>query len=180
MLDFNKFESQTAFELIPENTEAKVMMTLRPGGSGEGGWVRTFDSGWEALDAEFIILEGQFAKRKFWQMFGIGGPTEGHEKAMRISMAMLRSMLEASRGVDPHDESDAACNARKIDSLGELSGLEFWVKIGIEKGKDGYDPKNKIKTILHKKGGAAPVTAKPAAHTPPPAKKATTVPDWAQ
>ena len=45
-------------------------MTVRPGKGGDGGWLKPSKDGKsEALDGEFTVSEGEFAKRKLWQLF---------------------------------------------------------------------------------------------------------------
>jgi hypothetical protein len=144
-MDFNNAPEQREGGLIPENTIAIVHMTVRPGSAGEGGWLkRSKDGSSNAIDAEFTVVEGKFAKRKFWKLFTVEGSTEGHEKAAEISASQLRAILESARGVRPDDESDAAKSARRINSWGDFDGIRFIAKIGIEKGKDGYKDKNTL------------------------------------
>lgn len=143
--DFNGAEPQREGGLIPENTVAVVHMTVRPGSAGEGGWLKRSKTGdSQALDAEFTIVEGPYAKRKFWKLFTIEGTTEGHQKAGEISGSQLRAILESARGIRPDDESAEAKAARQVSSWGDFDGLRFIAKIGIEKGSEGYKDKNTL------------------------------------
>jgi hypothetical protein len=142
--DFNNAESQREGGLIPDGTVAVVHMTVKPGHAGEGGWLKrskTSDS--QALDCEFTIVEGQFAKRKFWSLFTVEGTTEGHAKAAEISASRLRGILESARGIRPDDESDAAKQARRVTSWGDFDGVRFVAKIGIEHAKKDSNFKDK-------------------------------------
>ena len=69
--------------------------------------------------------------------------------------------------------------ARRVSSFGEFDGLEFVIKVGIEKGQGGYSDKNKIMTVItpdKKEYSAGPTTETPAsAPTGTPA-----TPPWAQ
>lgn len=144
-MDFNNAPQQREGGLIPDNTIAIVQMNVRPGSAGEGGWLkRSKDGSSNAIDAEFTVVEGQHAKRKFWKLFTVEGSTEGHARASEISASQLRGILESARGVRPDDESDTAKTARRLNSWGDLDGLRFIAKIGIEKGKDGYKDKNTL------------------------------------
>lgn len=143
--DFNNADAQREGGVIPDGTIAVVHMTVRPGNAGEGGWLKRSKSGdSQALDCEFTIVEGQFAKRKFWSLFTVEGTTDGHAKAAEISASRLRGILESARGIRPDDESDAAKNARRVTSWGDFDGIRFVAKIGVEKGKDGYKDKNTL------------------------------------
>lgn len=148
MFDFNDAAPQNTNELIPAKTMAKVIATIKPGTHGQGGWETKSQSGFEYLNMEFTITSAPMAKRKIFQNAGIGGVTDGHEKAAEIARTFLRSMLESARGIDPKDETDKARKLRTINDWGDLVELEFAVEIGIEKGKDGYADKNKIARVI--------------------------------
>lgn len=143
-MDFNNAPEQKESGLIPSGTIAVVHLTIRPGNAGEGGWEKRSKAGdSQALDCEFTVVEGPFAKRKFWTLFTISGTTEGHEKAAAISGSRIRGILESARGIRPDDESDTAKNARRIASYGELDGLRFIAKIGVEIGKGDFKGRDK-------------------------------------
>ena len=148
MFDFNDAAPQTSGDLIPAKTYAKVIATIRPGKGNADIWITRSASGFEYLNMEFTLVSAPMAKRKIFQNAGVGGTTDGHQKAADITRSFIRSMLESARGIDPKDESEKAQKARRIQSWGDLVELEFAVEIGIEKGKDGYDDKNKIARVL--------------------------------
>jgi hypothetical protein len=144
-IELNNAEPQREGGLIPENTIAVCHLTIRPGGAGEGGWLkRSKDGSSLAIDAEFTIVEGPYAKRKFWKLYTVDGTAEGHQKAAAISASQIRAIVESARGIRPDDDSDAAKQARRLNNWGELDGIRFIGKIGIEKGKDGYKDKNTL------------------------------------
>src|SRR4051812_2789195 len=108
-MDFNNAPEQREGGTIPDGTVAVVHLTVRPGNSGEGGWLKRSKAGdSEAMDCEFTIVEGPHAKRKFWSLFTVEGTTEGHAKAAEISASRLRGILESAKGIRPDDESEAA------------------------------------------------------------------------
>ena len=148
-IDFNNAEEQQSGDLIPAKTMAKVLMVIRPGGHGPEGWLKLADSGFEYLDAEFTLTSAPQAKRKFWGNMGVGGPTDGHQKAAQITRATLRAALESARGINPKDESEKARSARQVNGWDDFNELEFAVEIGIEKDKKGdYPDKNKIAKVI--------------------------------
>ena len=147
--DFNDAEQQQSGELLPAKTLCKVVMVIRPGGYGDDGWRRKSDSGFEYLDAEMTITSAPYAKRKLWQNVGVGGTTDGHQKAAQISRALLRAALESARGIDPKDESDKARQARQVNGWEDFNELEFAIEVGIDKDKTGqYGDKNKIQKVI--------------------------------
>ena len=142
--DFNTAETQREGGLIPDGTIAVVHLTVRPGNSGEGGWLKRSKGGdSQAMDCEFTVVDGPFAKRKFWSLFTVEGTTEGHIKAGEISASRLRGILESAKGIRPDDETDAAKNGRRVNSWGDFDGLRFVAKIGIETAKPGSGFKDK-------------------------------------
>lgn len=142
--DFNNAQEQREGGLIADGTVAVVHMTVRPGNAGEGGWLKRSKNGdSQAMDCEFTVVEGPFAKRKFWSLFTVEGTTEGHAKAAEISASRLRGILESAKGIRPDDESDAAKAARRVNSWGDFDGMRFVAKIGIEKAKEGSGYKDK-------------------------------------
>ena len=147
--DFNDADTQRNFDVIPDGTIATVRMKVRPGNAGEGGWLRRSKDGLsEALDCEFVVLDGEFAKRKFWTLLTIKGETAGHAEAARISGERIRAALESARGVRPDDNSDAAKAARRVASWGELDGLCFVCRIGVEPAANGYKAKNRLDFVV--------------------------------
>jgi len=154
-MDFNDAGQQQVGDLIPANTIAKVVATIRPGSSGQGGWLtRSNTSDVEYLNCEFTILEGSFAKRKFWQNMTVSGgklDERGQSKAWGITKATLRAMLDSAFGLDPDDDSPAARQKRMTQDWGAFNGLQFLAKVGIEKGKDNYADKNKLLFVLTRK-----------------------------
>lgn len=150
--DFNDAEKQ-AYDLIPAGTICQLTMNIRPGGSGDGGWIKqSASSDAEMLDAEFTVAEGPYAGRKIWQYLVISGGKvneRGESIAAGITRATLRAILESARGISPDDNSEAAMRGRCINGWGDFRGLTFTAKIGIEKDKTGrYSDKNKIQSVI--------------------------------
>jgi len=185
MIEFNSASKQKPADLIPDGTVVPVHLNLRPGNAGDGGWLKRSKAGNSLmLDCEFVVIEGPYAKRKFWTLFTVDGETDGHAKASDISRARLRSMLESARGVNPDDESDAAQRAREVEGWGDFDGMRFWAKVGIEKGKDGYADKNILREVITPDRKAwskldGSTSAAPAAPRAAPAPANSGRPSWA-
>jgi len=148
--DFNGAQEQKEFgDVIPDGTVATVQVNIRPGNAGDGGWLkRSKNRDSLGLDMEFTVVDGQYAKRKFWRLATMEGSTEGHAKAAEISGAQIRAILESVRGIRPDDESESARAARKISNWGDLDGMRFIAKIGVEKGTNGYKDKNTLALVI--------------------------------
>jgi hypothetical protein len=113
--DFNDAGEQRSVDVIPANTICGVQLTVRPGGAGDDGWLRRSkkDGASEALDCEFTVIDGEYAKRKIWALYTVHGTTPGHAEAAEISRKSLCAMLESARGVRPDDRSETAQKARQ-------------------------------------------------------------------
>ena len=213
--DFNDAESQqSGFDLIPKGTVVPVRMTIKPGGHDDHsqGWTggyatQSFETGAVYLAGEFIVTAGTFAKRKLWSNVGLfsqKGPTWAG-----MGRTFIRAALNSSRNVHPQDNSAQAAAARRINGFSDLDGIEFVVRVDVEKDNRG-DDRNVIKAVvepdhkdysqwsasMHKASGggqsgapvqAAPRIAAPAAPTyaPTPAQVSapaavTGKPSWAQ
>ena len=190
-MNFNDAEEQTGGgDLIPNGTLAKVHMKIRPGGYDDPakGWTggvatRSETTGAIYLDCEFTVIGGKFNKRKVWTLVGLHSPKG--PKWEQMGRSFIRAALESARGIKPQDMSELALKARQVSGLADLDGLEFVVKIEVEKAEAGseYNDKNKINVVIpvtHKDyaalmSGTAPVEAVAA---PKPATTGS-VPAWA-
>ncbi|WKB50804.1 hypothetical protein [Eleftheria terrae] len=180
--DFNDAEPQS-FDLIPKGTVAPVRMTLKPGGFDDesqgwtGGWAtQSYETGSVYLACEFVVLAGDYAKRKVWSSVGIysaKGPTWG-----QMGRSFIRAVLNSARNLHPKDLSPQAAAQRCLQGFHELDGIEFLARIDVE--KDGRDElKNVIKAAVEpdhpdyaRLMGVAPRaapagTAQPTTHVPP-------------
>lgn len=174
----------TGFELIPANTLAKVRLTVRPGAAGPDGWpTQSRSSDALYLNTEGVILEGPYAKRHVYARIGIKGKrlnARGEDTYANLGRSLIRGILESARGVHPSDASDGARAARTIRSLGELNGLIFAARIGVDRDRRDLnaEPRNVIVAAItpaHKNYAAMMGNGKAAVAVP----AATVAPPWA-
>jgi len=185
------------FDLIPQDTTANVSMHIRAGNAGEDGLLKRSKNGdCEMLDIEFVVLDGTFKGRKFWQYMILEGTTDGHEQAAARNRGTLKAILDSALGLKPNDVS-AEARARRTVSLKQFEGMCFMAKIGIEKGgakNDGsggsWPDKNCLAGIITPDktnwkpieqpppfdGGSAPSAAPSGASSAAPVER----PDWAR
>lgn len=158
----NAEQSQPKGDLIPDKTVARAILTIRPGGAGDGGWLKLSRGGEQMIDAEFTIVSGPYAKRKVWNYMMV----TGNETAVKITMSTLRAIVEGNGEILPTDQSPAAQAARNV-LIDQLNGMECCVLIGVEPAKDGYEAKNKITAVIapgqsrYLKRGEIPVETTP-------------------
>jgi hypothetical protein len=185
--DFNNAGEQKSFNCIADNTIATVQLTIRPGGAGDGGWLKlSKDGASKMVDAEMVVVDGPHAKRKIFQNYVVEGTTQGHAEAADISRKTFAAMLESARGIKPDDKSDAAQRARMVSGWQDFDGLRFVVRIGIQPPRNGYDARNTIREIVtperqqwkkpEQTSQPAPASAQPASAAP---ANAIARPQWA-
>jgi hypothetical protein len=147
--DYNTAAEQRSFDVIPSDTIAVVQLNIRPGNAGEGGLLKRSKNGEaEGIDAEFIVVDGKYAKRKFWSFMITSGVSDGHAQAGDITMRRLRAILESARGIKPTDVSEAAKKARVVESFADFDGLRFIAKIGVEPARGDYKAKNILSEVI--------------------------------
>jgi hypothetical protein len=148
--DFNDAGEQRSLDVIPAGTILTLQCTVRPGGAGDGGWLKnSSDGASKGLDCEFVVVtEGAYLRRKLWQWFTLEGTKPGHADAGDISRNTLRAILESARGIKPGDTSEAAQAARKVSGWGDFDDLRFVARVGVRPPKDGYAAKNTIQEVI--------------------------------
>jgi hypothetical protein len=184
--DFNTAGEQRSFDVIPDGTTAVVQMHIRPGHAGPDGLLKRSKNGEaEGIDAEFIVVEGEYAKRKLWSFMITAGSTDGHSQAADITTRRLRAILESARGIKPTDVSEAAKKARVAETFADFDGIRFMCKLGVEPASALYKAKNIIAEVItpdrkewHSVEQVAQTTA--AAEAPASAMTPITKPAWAQ
>ena len=145
-------------ELIPAGTVASVQMRILAGNAGEDGLLKRSKDPkkdpCEMLNCEFVLVDGPYARRKFWGNFVLEGTTAGHAQAAEISRGILRGILESARNILPDDMSDQA-RARRMADLKDFDNIAFIARIGIEKGKpnpktpgENYEDKNILAAVI--------------------------------
>ncbi len=205
MLNLNNVPAQenTPLELMPDGTVARGIVKLSGGdidlpefGAGQF-FKKSQSTNAKWLPIEVTIVGGQFDKRKVWHNIFVDGDKlseRGVPMAKEIGLRTLKSMIDSAFNLSAKDESPQAQAARSLNGVGDLNGLSICFVVGVEKGTNGYQDKNKIKAVLTADAngfiaGGAPV-ATPVAQAPTfapqqpvvqqPAPQQGVTPSWAQ
>lgn len=184
MVSWNDYNDTTQTpNLIPKGTLAKVRLTIRPGGFDDpsqgwmGGYATRGSTGAVYLNGEFVVLEGQFAKRKIFTLVGLYSP-KGPDWA-NMGRSLIRGMLNSARGLSDKDVSPQAQAMRRISGFADLDGIEFVARIDIGTDTNG-EAKNEIRGAVtpdHKQYAAVMgAVGMPASYTVPPAVAAQVAP----
>lgn len=158
--DMNDAEPQKGGDLIPDGTFAKVTMTIRRGGSDgdseiDRGLLKASNSPGsdvKSLECEFTVVEGPYARRKFWQTFTVsGGKLDDHGVSIgwKISKSTFRAMIDSALGLDPKDMSEATKAKRVLRGLADLSGVTFVGCLSVEPSTNPrYGDSNKLARVV--------------------------------
>lgn len=198
--DMNDVAPQQSGDLIPDGTFAKLRMSIRKGGSDgmsevDRGLLKASNqpgSDVLMLDAEFTVMEGPHARRKFWQNFTVQGgklDEQGQSIGWKISKGVFRAMIDSALGLNPDDMSEAARARRVLRGLVDLDGIVFVAKIQIEPSRTpGYKDANRLDHVVlptapewQKVMAGETVPAQPSQRTRPAAVAAqSAAPAWCQ
>ena len=156
MFDLNDVAPICSGELLPDGSFVRVTMVIRPGGIDgpdevDQGLLKASNapgSNVLSLDCEFTVIEGQFARRKFWHLFTIAGgklDDKGASIGWNIAKRHFRGMIDSALGLDPEDLSEAAKAKRQLRALADLSGIAFVAKVAVEPSSDPrYSDHNRL------------------------------------
>ncbi len=156
MFDLNDVEPINSGELLPDGSFVKVTMAIRPGGVNgyteiDKGLLKASNAPGSdvlSLDCEFTVVEGRYAKRKFWQLFTVAGgklDDKGTSIGWNISKRIFRAMIDSALGLDPEDMSEAAKAKRQLRGLADLNGIGFVAKVAVEPNSDPrYPDQNRL------------------------------------
>jgi hypothetical protein len=148
MFDFNDAQQQMApqGELIPDGVFSRVKLNVRPGGTNgavpmDAKLLKASErSDALMLNCEMTLMDGPYARRKFWQNFTVAGgkrDEKGESIGWNIAKSSFRAMIDSALGLDPKDESPAARDKRKLEGLCQLDGIVFAARIMVEPRNDG-------------------------------------------
>ena len=158
--DMNDVQPQIATDIIPDGTFAKITMIFKPGTIDGDSAVdakllkasNSPGSDVRQIDAEFTIVEGLYARRKFWQFFTVSGgklDEQGVSIGWKISKSTFRAMIDSALGLNPEDMSEAAKAKRVLRGLADLDGISFVAKIQIEPSRNpAYKDANKLDHVV--------------------------------
>ena len=156
-LDFNDADKQKDFDLIPQGAKVRLFLKLKPGNWGPDPALTCSEDGQSQwLDCEFIVVNGLFAEKRFWQRLYVESPKrdkQGRSAAGEITRRILRAILESARGIMPDDESGQATFARRLQSYFDFNSMEFAAEVDIEPGGPNpaggvYPDKNRLKKVI--------------------------------
>jgi hypothetical protein len=152
--------SDSVGNLIPQGTIAVIQMRLKDGDEGLGVLKRSKNGDCSMLSVEYQVVQGPYAKQKFYGVLLVEGTTDGQKQAAEASKKTLKLILDSALFLDPADKSPKA-RAKGTKDHRDFDGLRFLAEIGIEPAKNGYDERNAIAHVITKDhpawGGRPPI-----------------------
>jgi hypothetical protein len=125
-------------DLIPSGTLALAVVKVTDRKHGKG----------EFAKLELTLANGKFARRKLFVNFFANPDDAGwNETTRNIASGQVIRSLEAA-GVFNHADGSGYRPLSFGEVLSELNGKTIAIKVGIEKGQDGYEDKNKVAEYL--------------------------------
>ena len=200
MLDLNNItpDEGNDFSLIPHVTIARAILYIKPQIDGvtipdlaqDAIFRQSATSSAKWIECEFTIIGGQFDKRKVWHNLFFDGDKKnasGVSMSKEIGLRTLRGLVDSAKGLSPADMSPEANALRQIPSLDAINGMEFCIKIAVEKGTNGYEDKNKMLAPItvnqegYIGGGNAPAPVQPTVQAQPQVQQPQSgvTPSWA-
>jgi hypothetical protein len=163
-IDFSDFS-----DLIPAGTIAVVQMRIKFGDGTDGVLKRSKDGASEGLEAEYTLLEGPHAKRKFFQWMLLVGTTDGQKTMADKNKSEIRKIIDSAKFLDPNDKSPEA-RAKRTMAYRDFDGIRFLAEIGIDQGRNGFSDRNVMARVITKDkgewGGRPPIDQIPPDYGP--------------
>lgn len=138
-MQFNPNTKYSSGSLIPNGVCAFAVVNVEKTQHSQ-------NSGGLLASLSLTIAYGPFENRKVFTYIGDPSDERNSEKYRTMSLGALQAMLEVAGIFDPAkpETYQAFANASFVDILQAIDGKVVAIKVGIEKGQDGYDDKNKV------------------------------------
>jgi hypothetical protein len=132
--------SNSAFDLIPAGTIAKVVIAVRDIKYSQS-------TGGRYLDLELIIDGGKYDRRRIFSVVCDPWDDKTSEKAKEMAVGIITRIMESIGVFNPSNpETYNAFNDAGIQEVAmSMSAKSVFIVIGIQKGKDGRADKNEVK-----------------------------------
>ncbi len=148
-MDLNKVKTDDE-DLIPANAFVKTKIKIKAGFHDDAskGWTdgyvtRNDNSGNCYLMCQFIVTEGKYKGRSFWDCIGLY--SKNSPKWAEWGMKKIRAIIESIYRIMPSDNSKEANETRNIE-FDDLEKGQLLTKVGIK--EDEYGKKNMLLSII--------------------------------
>lgn len=138
MFSPNSSNAGNSGELIPAKTLAQVVLIPKE--------IKTSNAGARYLNLELAVAAGKYEKRRVFTIISDPWDTNTSEKAREMAIGAITRILETI-GVFNHADPSTyeRMNESSLEEFAEMiDGKIAGIEIGVDPGKDGYEPKNKV------------------------------------
>jgi hypothetical protein len=153
--DFSDYTS-----LVPAKTVVILQGKIRYGDGEDNVLKRTKAGDGEGLDMEFTLLDGPYAREKFFAFMLVKGETPGQNAMAKSNLERLKLIQDSALYLDPGDKSPEA-RAKRSFAWRDFDGIRFLAEVGVEEGRSGFPDKNVITRVITKDqplwGGRPPI-----------------------
>jgi hypothetical protein len=154
-IDFSGYD-----DLIRAGTVATVQIRVQYGDGTDSVLTRTKTGDAEMLKMELTLLDGEFARRKFFVFLLVIGTKEGQKGFAERKLATLKRIIASAKFLDLSDRSPETLAKYKMDYR-DFDGLRFLAEIGVEPGREGFGDKNTLARVITRDmpawGGRPPI-----------------------
>ncbi len=120
--DSTQVPAADPFEILPDNTLVPAVLhasEMKATSKGDGHY----------LSLEFVVIEGKYEGRKFFDRLNLDNP---NEQAVKIAERALSALCHATGKI-------------KVSDSDELHGIPVMLKLGIDPARGEFEARNKIK-----------------------------------
>lgn len=123
--DANDVPAADPFEVLPDNTLVTAVLQrseMKPTSKGDGHY----------LSLEFLVIEGKYEGRRFFDRLNLDNP---NEQAVKIAERSLSALCRAAGKL-------------KVSDSEELHDIPVVLKLGVDPARGEYEARNKVKNYL--------------------------------
>jgi hypothetical protein len=152
-IDLSQENREETDEPIPPGIY-RLQAEVMPGGYGDGDLLKRSNKGTLAyLKVCNHVVEGPHKGRTVYDMVMVelatNKPTDGEQQITKKGRGRVRRIVESARCVDVDREPVATLSERlSISSWGDIHGLAYYAKVGIEEANGTYRAKNIVEHIV--------------------------------
>lgn len=152
-IDLSHETRDEADELIPPGIY-RLQAEVMPGGYGDGDFLKRSAKGSLAyLNVCNHVVEGPHKGRQVWDMIMLEligkNPTDGEQRIVKKGRGRVRRIVESARCIDVDNEPVETLSSKlAINSWGDVHGLAYFARVGVEEANGTYKAKNIIEGVI--------------------------------
>ena len=132
----------------------RLQAEIVPGGYGDGDILKRSAKGSLAyLNVCNRVVEGPHKGRQVWDMIMLEligkNPSDGEQRIVKRGRGRVRRIVESARCIDvDHEPAEALSSKLAISSWGDVHGLAYFARVGVEEANGTYKAKNTVEAVV--------------------------------